>query len=201
MEADNLTLLGQNRGGQEGSEDPKDKILLVHLTAREKREDDEDQKKNLKKVSSGEDMTISATVLPTDTSSTQQSSADVCPHDVLYVTDLITFSSRFCGTNSPLNKDMAFGSSLKMVEVIVELITTTDRGRGFAMLFEYKNDTESIAMNDSMEGRENIMMLVIITGILFFALVLLSTLCIACSWELAVHVRKKIFMTDLEDAT
>ncbi|XP_060105545.1 uncharacterized protein LOC132579290 isoform X2 [Heteronotia binoei] len=184
MEADNLTLLGPNRGEQEGSEDPKDKILLVHLTAREKREDDEGQNKHLKEVSSGEDMTISSTVLPTDTSSTQQSSADVCPHDVLYVTDLITFSSRFCGTNSPLNKDMAFGSSLKMVEVIVELITTTDRGRGFAMLFEYKNDTESIVMNDSTEGRENIMMLVIITGILFFALVLLSTLCIACRQQL-----------------
>ncbi|XP_077164239.1 uncharacterized protein LOC143822687 isoform X2 [Paroedura picta] len=184
MEGDNLTLLGQNRAGQEGNEDPKNKILLVHLTAREKREDGEGQNKHLKEVSSGGEMTLSETALPTDTPSTQQSSADVCPHDVLYVTDLITFSSRFCGTNSPLNKDMAFGSSLKMVEVIVELITTTDRGRGFAMLFEYKNDTESVAMSDSTEGRENIMMLVIVTGILFFALVLLSTLCIACRQQL-----------------
>uniref|UniRef100_A0ACB8FZH2 Uncharacterized protein n=1 Tax=Sphaerodactylus townsendi TaxID=933632 RepID=A0ACB8FZH2_9SAUR len=184
METDNLTLPRQKGDGQETSEDLKDKILFVHLTSREKREDDEGQKKPLKEVASGEDGTISATVLTTDTSSTQQSPADVCPHDVLYVTDLITFSSRFCGTNSPLNKDMAFGSSLKMVEVIVELITTTDRGRGFAMLFEYKNDTESIVVNDLTNGKENIMMLVIITGILFFALVLLSTLCIACRQKL-----------------
>lgn len=178
MGSTNVTLPAQNVDGLAVSHDPKEKILFAYLTARGKDVDAEDHQKHLVEVPLGEDMTVSAT--PIDTSSTQQAPADVCPHDVLYVSDLIAFSSRFCGTNSPLNKNMTFGSPLKMVEVIVELITTTDRGRGFAMLFDYKNDTELAGMNDSKEGRENVMMLVIIAGILFFALVLLSSLCIAC---------------------
>ncbi|KAF7240799.1 CUB and sushi domain-containing protein 2 [Varanus komodoensis] len=185
MGATNVTLPRQIVGGiQEENKDPKNKILLAHLTARGRSKGSESYKQHLGDVAFGENVAISTRALPTDTTSVPQSSADVCPHDVLYVSDLIAFSSRFCGANSPLNKNMTFGSSLKMVEVIVELITTTDRGRGFAMLFEYKNDTEIMAMDDSREGKESIMMLVIITGILFFALVLLSSLCIACRQKL-----------------
>ncbi|KAH0625545.1 hypothetical protein JD844_015099 [Phrynosoma platyrhinos] len=181
MEAINVTLLRQMNGGEEEeNKDPVDKILFAHLTASGRKEDSEGSKQHSGNVAVGDNEGISTMVLSTETSSIPVTSMEVCPHDVLYVSDLFAFSSRFCGTNSPLNKNMTFGSSLKMVEVIVELITTTDRGRGFAMLFEYKNDTELIAMNDSKDGKENIMMLVIITGILFFALVLLSSLCIAC---------------------
>ncbi|KAM7145280.1 uncharacterized protein RBU57_015273 isoform 1-T1 [Macrochelys suwanniensis] len=165
--AGNTTMLQQNTSGLEMNRDLKGKVLLAHLTARRRDE------------VIGESQTLSTTVLPRENSTTQQSSADVCPHDVLYVSDLITFSSRFCGTNLPLNKTMVFSSSLEMVEVIMELITTTDRGRGFAMLFEYKNITESNVMDVvRQDGKENTMMLAIITGIVFFALVLLSTLCI-----------------------
>ncbi|CAI5797321.1 Hypothetical predicted protein [Podarcis lilfordi] len=184
MGATSATLPGQILGGVQGDQNPKDKILFAHLAARGGSKDSEGPKQHLGNVTLGEDMAISTVALPTDASSTPPSSIDVCPHDVLYVSDLTAFSSRFCGTNSPLNKNMTFGSSLKMVEVIVELITTTDRGRGFAMLFEYKNDTELVPVSDSNEGIENIMMLMIIAGIVFFALVLLSTLCIACRKKL-----------------
>ncbi|XP_039360398.1 uncharacterized protein LOC120385907 isoform X1 [Mauremys reevesii] len=167
--AGNTTTQQQNISGLEMNRDLKGKVLLAHLTARRRDED------------MGESQTLSTTALPRESSTTQQSSADVCPHDVLYVSDLITFSSRFCGTNLPLNKTMVFSSSLEMVEVIMELITTTDRGRGFAMLFEYKNITEPNVMDVvRQDGKENTMMLAIITGIVFFALVLLSTLCITC---------------------
>ncbi|KAJ6656534.1 hypothetical protein lerEdw1_003659 [Lerista edwardsae] len=183
METTNVTWPAQNVDGLAVNQDPKEKILFAYLTARGKDVDAEDHQKHLvEEEPLGEDVTISAT--PTDTSSALQPAAEVCPHDVLYVSDLIAFSSRFCGTNSPFNKNMTFGSPLKMVEVIVELITTTDRGRGFAMLFDYKNDTELAGVDDSKEGRENVMMLVIIAGILFFALVLLSSLCIACRQKL-----------------
>ncbi|XP_063000398.1 uncharacterized protein LOC134410802 [Elgaria multicarinata webbii] len=179
------TLPRQTIGGVKGQDkDPKNKTLFAHLSARGRSKASEGHEQHLGDVAFEENVAISTVLLPTDTSSTPQASGDVCPHDVLYVSDLIAFSSRFCGTNSPLNKDMTFGSSLKMVEVIIELITTTDRGRGFAMLFEYKNDTEPMAANDSKEGKENVMILVIITGILFFALVLLSSLCIACRQKL-----------------
>ncbi|KAG9339639.1 hypothetical protein JZ751_023531 [Albula glossodonta] len=73
---------------------------------------------------------------------TQQPMADACPHDVLYISDLITFSSRFCGSNKPTGRQLAFGSPEEMVEVIMELITTTHWGRGFALLFRYHNRTE-----------------------------------------------------------
>nr|XP_032627075.1 uncharacterized protein LOC116819459 isoform X2 [Chelonoidis abingdonii] len=165
--AGNTATQQQNISGLEMNRDLKGKVLLAHLTARRRDE------------VMGENQTLSTTALPRGNSTTQQPSADVCPHDVLYVSDLITFSSRFCGTNLPLNKTMVFSSSLEMVEVIMELITTTDRGRGFAMLFEYKNITEPNVMDVvRQDGKEDTMMLAIITGIVLFALVLLSTLCI-----------------------
>nr|XP_006134669.2 uncharacterized protein LOC102456507 [Pelodiscus sinensis] len=166
--AGSTTVVQQDISGLEMNRDLKRKVLLAHHIARRRDED------------SGQSQTVS-TVLPNIRSTTQQLSADVCPHDVLYVSDLITFSSRFCGTNLPLNKTMVFSSSLEMVEVIMELITTTDRGRGFAMLFEYKNITETNVLDVVMQDeKESTMMLAIITGIVFFALVLLSTLCITC---------------------
>lgn len=179
-EAANVTLLRQNLDGLEKGKMPKDKILFAELTARGRIEETEGSPKHFGEVASEEDGTISITALSTDTSSTQKSSADICALDVLYVSDLTTFSSRFCGQHSPLNKNMAFGSSLRMVEVIVELITATDRGRGFAMLFEYKNDTERIAMEGSNGGKGNVTMMLVIAGICFFTLVLLSMVCIAC---------------------
>ncbi|XP_068766923.1 uncharacterized protein [Struthio camelus] len=166
--AGSATIHGQNISGL-GREDLKGKILLAHLAASEQDE------------VIGESWALPTTVLPVEVSSTPQSAVDICPHDVLYVSDLITFSSRFCGPNTPLNKPMVFGSSLEMVEVIMELITTTDRGRGFAMLFEYKNITEPDTVDAlRQERKENMMMLAIITGIVFFALALLSALCVAC---------------------
>ncbi|KAM9624569.1 uncharacterized protein ACIBXB_018544 [Morphnus guianensis] len=166
--AGSATTQRQNTSGLE-AEDVKGKLLLAHLAASERDE------------VTVESWTLPTAVLPMEISSSPQPAADVCPHDVLYVSDLITFSSRFCGPNSPLNKTLVFGSSLEMVEVIMELITTTDRGRGFAMLFEYKNITEPTTVDAvRQERKENMMMLAIITGIVFFALALLSALCIAC---------------------
>ncbi|KAM6339600.1 uncharacterized protein FN964_011399 [Alca torda] len=167
--AGSATMQRQNTSGLETEEDLKGKILLAHLAASEREE------------VTVESWTLPTTVLPVEISSSPQSAVDVCPHDVLYVSDLITFSSRFCGPNSPLNKTMVFGSSLEMVEVIMELITTTDRGRGFAMLFEYKNITDPGTVDAvRQERKENMMILAIVTGIVFFALALLSALCIAC---------------------
>ncbi|XP_007427813.1 uncharacterized protein LOC103056619 [Python bivittatus] len=177
------TLTRQMSDGKQENKDLVDKIFFAHHPAKENAEVPQ---KHLGKVIFGEDVGISTMILPVNISSTPPFSADACPNDVLYVSDLTAFSSRFCGTKSPLNKNMTFGSSLKMVEVIVELITTTNRGRGFAMLFEYKNGTETIATNDVKDGEENMMMLVVITGILFFALILLSSLCIACRWKLCL---------------
>ncbi|XP_058014839.1 uncharacterized protein LOC131185883 isoform X2 [Ahaetulla prasina] len=171
------------QGGKQEKEDLVDKIFFAHYPAKENAEGPQ---RHLGKVIFGEEAAISTMILPENVSSTPPSSADVCPDDVLYVSDLIAFSSRFCGAKSPLNQNMTFGSSLKMVEVIVELITTTDRGRGFAMLFEYKNGTETMPTHDIEDGEENTMMLVVITGILFFAMVLLSSLCIACRWRLCL---------------
>ncbi|XP_061321662.1 uncharacterized protein LOC133275653 [Pezoporus flaviventris] len=165
--AGSATMQKQNTNGLET--DLKEKILLAHLAASEGAE------------VTVESQTFPTTELPVEVSSSPQSAVDICPHDVLYVSDLITFSSRFCGPNSPLNKTMVFGSSLEMVEVIMELITTTDRGRGFAMLFEYKNITEPNTVDAVRQGRkENMMMLAIVTGIAFFALALLFALYITC---------------------
>ncbi|XP_010017864.1 PREDICTED: uncharacterized protein LOC104409639 [Nestor notabilis] len=165
--AGSATMHKQNISGLET--DLKEKILLAHLAASERDE------------VTVESWTLPTTALPVEISSSPQSAVDICPHDVLYVSDLITFSSRFCGPNSPLNKTMVFGSSLEMVEVIMELITTTDRGRGFAMLFEYKNITEPNTVDAVRQGRkENMMMLAIVTGIVFFTLALLSAFCVTC---------------------
>ncbi|XP_072207468.1 uncharacterized protein [Excalfactoria chinensis] len=162
------TTQRQNVSGQETKEGWKGNILFAQIAASERDESLE------------QSWTLPTTILPVEISS-QQPAMDVCPHDVLYVSDLITFSSRFCGPNSPLNKTMVFGSSLEMVEVIMELITTTNRGRGFAMLFEYKNITEPDTVDAVRQERmENIMMLAILTGTVFFALALLSAVCIAC---------------------
>ncbi|XP_071619698.1 uncharacterized protein [Heliangelus exortis] len=168
--ADSGTMQRQNASGLETEEDDvKEKILLAHLADSERDE------------VTVESSTLPTSVLPVEISSSQQSAVDICPHDVLYVSDLITFSSRFCGPNSPLNKTMVFGSSLEMVEVIMELITTTDRGRGFAMLFEYKNITDPDAADAvRQERKENTMMLAVLTGTVIFALALLSALCIVC---------------------
>ncbi|XP_063310482.1 uncharacterized protein LOC134610973 isoform X2 [Pelobates fuscus] len=105
---------------------------------------------------------------------------DVCPHDVLYISDLITFSTQFCGSNTPLNKVLVFGSNVEMVEVIMELITTTDRGRGFAVLFSYQNQTSVTAMGVmERQSKEDIILLAVTSATISFALVLLLVLCLS----------------------
>ncbi|XP_061671963.1 uncharacterized protein si:dkey-112e17.1 [Syngnathoides biaculeatus] len=111
---------------------------------------------------------------------TQQSGFDACPHDVLYISDLITFSSRFCGSNRPPSSQLVFGSSQEMVEVIMELITTTHWGRGFALLFHYNN-----LINPDDEQRSFVStsakldpLLAAVSGAAFFALILTSALCV-----------------------
>ncbi|KAJ4941438.1 hypothetical protein JOQ06_011317 [Pogonophryne albipinna] len=89
-----------------------------------------------------EETSLSSTETPPTSPESQHSILNACPHDVLYITDLITFSSRFCGSNRPPSSQLVFGSSQEMVEVIMELITTTHWGRGFALLFHYHNLTE-----------------------------------------------------------
>lgn len=79
-------------------------------------------------------------------SETLQLVMDVCPDDVLYITDLITFSSRFCGSKRPSDDRLVFGSDVEMVEVVMELITNTHRGRGFALTFRYHNRTTEAAV-------------------------------------------------------
>lgn len=112
---------------------------------------------------------------------TQRSVLDACPHDVLYISDLITFSSRFCGSNRPPNSQMVFGSSQEMVEVIMELITTTHWGRGFALLFHYYNLTEpggnhrvSTPLASKVDS-----LLAAVSGAAFFTMIVTSALCIA----------------------
>lgn len=120
---------------------------------------------------------------PTDTPAspeTQHSVLDACPHDVLYISDLITFSSRFCGSNRPLSSQLVFGSSQEMVEVIMELITTTHWGRGFALLFHYHNLTGpggSRHVSAPTVGKVD-SLLAAVSGAAFFAMVLTSALCI-----------------------
>lgn len=111
---------------------------------------------------------------------TQRSVLDACPHDVLYISDLITFSSRFCGSNRPPSSQMVFGSSQEMVEVIMELITTTHWGRGFALLFHYYNLTEpggnhrvSTPLASKVDS-----LLAAVSGAAFFTMIVTSVLCI-----------------------
>lgn len=86
------------------------------------------------------------TAIMDEGSETLQLVMDVCPDDVLYITDLITFSSRFCGSKRPSEDQLVFGSDVEMVEVIMELITNTHWGRGFALIFHYQNRTTVAAV-------------------------------------------------------
>nr|XP_015827481.2 uncharacterized protein si:dkey-112e17.1 [Nothobranchius furzeri] len=109
-----------------------------------------------------------------------QSILDACPHDVLYISDLITFSSRFCGSNRPPSSQLVFGSSQEMVEVIMELITTTHWGRGFALIFHYHNLTEPGGDQHALSPPASKVdsLLAAVSGAAFFALLLTSVLCI-----------------------
>lgn len=126
---------------------------------------------------------ISSTVF-TETSSvspeTPQSILDACPHDVLYISDLITFSSRFCGSNRPPSSQLVFGSNQEMVEVIMELITTTHWGRGFALLFHYHNLTEpgGVRRDVAFAPSKVDSLLAAVSGAAFLAMILTSALCI-----------------------
>lgn len=128
--------------------------------------------------------TMPASPHPTDTPAvspeTQQSVLDACPHDVLYISDLITFSSRFCGSNRPPSSQLVFGSSQEMVEVIMELITTTHWGRGFALLFHYHNLTEPGGDRRASTPTASKVdsLLAAVSGAGFFAMILTSALCI-----------------------
>ncbi|KAJ8380200.1 hypothetical protein SKAU_G00009780 [Synaphobranchus kaupii] len=119
---------------------------------------------------------------------TQQPVMDACPHDVLYISDLITFSTRFCGPNKPMGHQLAFGSQTEMVEVIMELITTTPWGRGFALLFRYHNRTElgdRRLLAPPATGKIDAL-LAAVCGASFFAVVLTSALCIIFRPKLCV---------------
>ncbi|KAK1893039.1 CUB and sushi domain containing protein 2 [Dissostichus eleginoides] len=120
-----------------------------------------------------EETTLSSTETPPTSPESQHSILNACPHDVLYITDLITFSSRFCGSNRPPSSQLVFGSSQEMVEVIMELITTTHWGRGFALLFHYHNLTEPGG------DRRVDSLLAAVSGAAFFAMLLTSALCLA----------------------
>lgn len=87
-----------------------------------------------------------ATTTTKEESESLQQVPDACPDDVLYITDLITFSSRFCGSQGPSEDRLVFSSDEEMVEVIMELITNTPWGRGFALIFRYHNLTTDAAM-------------------------------------------------------
>lgn len=121
-----------------------------------------------------------STSTPAVTPETQQSVLDACPHDVLYISDLITFSSRFCGSNRPQSSQLVFGSRQEMVEVIMELITTTHWGRGFALLFHYHNLTEPGGDRRAMAPTASKVetLLAAVSGAAFFAMILTSALCI-----------------------
>lgn len=111
---------------------------------------------------------------------TQQSVLDACPHDVLYISDLITFSSRFCGSNRPPSSQLVFGSSQELVEVIMELITTTHWGRGFALLFHYHNLTEPGGPQHTFAPAATKVdtLLAAVSGAAFFTMILTSALCV-----------------------
>ncbi|XP_066509191.1 uncharacterized protein [Hoplias malabaricus] len=113
---------------------------------------------------------------------TQQPVTDTCPHDVLYISDLISFSSRFCGSKRPSSEQLTFGSDAEMVEVIMELITTTHWGRGFALLFRYHNHTQPTTAGGhravaSPSGGMDVL-LAAVCGAAFFTMVLASILCV-----------------------
>ncbi|KAJ8263431.1 hypothetical protein COCON_G00158880 [Conger conger] len=124
----------------------------------------------------------------TVTEETQQPLTDSCPHDVLYISDLITFSTRFCGSHRPTGGPLAFGSQDEMVEVIMELITTTHWGRGFALLFRYHNRTEPAdqrLLAPPAAGKMDAL-LAAVCGATLFAVVLTSALCVIFRPKLCV---------------
>lgn len=123
---------------------------------------------------------LRSTDTPAVSPETQHSVLDACPHDVLYISDLITFSSRFCGSNRPPSSQLVFGSSHEMVEVIMELITTTHWGRGFALLFHYHNLTEPGGDRRASAPTASKVdsLLAAVSGAAFFAMILTSALCI-----------------------
>ncbi|XP_007557029.1 uncharacterized protein LOC103141346 isoform X2 [Poecilia formosa] len=86
----------------------------------------------------------------------------------------------FCGSNRPPSSQLVFGSSQEMVEVIMELITTTHWGRGFALLFHYHNLTEpgGDQQTTSPSGGRVDSLLAAVSGAAFFALMLTTVLCI-----------------------
>ncbi|XP_026104448.1 uncharacterized protein LOC113076016 [Carassius auratus] len=114
---------------------------------------------------------------------TQSPSFDACPHDVLYISDLITFSSRFCGSRRPSSSQLVFGSDDDMVEVIMELITTTHWGRGFALLFHYQNQTQAATSERqrsllTSDSRTGVVLLGAVSGTVVFAVALAGILCV-----------------------
>ncbi|KAG7490954.1 hypothetical protein JOB18_045662 [Solea senegalensis] len=123
---------------------------------------------------------LHTTDTPAVSPETQQPVLDACPHDVLYISDLITFSSRFCGSNRPPASQLVFGSRQEMVEVIMELITTTHWGRGFALLFHYHNLTEPGGDHrvSTPTASKVDSLLAAVSGAAFFAMILTSALCI-----------------------
>ncbi|XP_059407259.1 uncharacterized protein LOC132141604 [Carassius carassius] len=119
------------------------------------------------------------TVIP----ETQPPLFDACPHDVLYISDLITFSSRFCGSRRPSSSQLVFGSDDDMVEVIMELITTTHWGRGFALLFHYQNQTQAATSERqrsplTSDSRTGVVLLGAVSGTVVFAVALAGILCV-----------------------
>ncbi|XP_075688808.1 uncharacterized protein LOC142657579 [Rhinoderma darwinii] len=115
----------------------------------------------------------------TDLFTTPPPVPEMCPLDVLYITDLVTYSTRFCGTISPINKRLTFGSPVEMIEVILELITTTNRGHGFAILFSYHNQSLVTTMGvKESRGREGVILLAVIVATISLALVFLLVLCL-----------------------
>ncbi|KAM5193736.1 uncharacterized protein ACMZJ9_018938 isoform 3-T3 [Mantella aurantiaca] len=127
-----------------------------------------------------EGSTSSSINMVTDSFTTFPPVLDVCPLDVLYITDLVTYSSRFCGSDSTLNKNLTFGSAVEMIEVVLELITTTNRGRGFAILFTYHNQSLVTALGvQESHGRENIVLLAVVGAAISFTFVLVLVLCLS----------------------
>ncbi|XP_042579312.1 uncharacterized protein LOC109089095 [Cyprinus carpio] len=114
---------------------------------------------------------------------TQAPLIDACPNDVLYISDLITFSSRFCGSRRPSSSQLVFGSDDDMVEVIMELITTTHWGRGFALLFHYQNQTQTATSEHqrsllTSDSRTGVVLLGAVSGTVVFAVALAGILCV-----------------------
>ncbi|XP_072271805.1 uncharacterized protein [Pyxicephalus adspersus] len=127
-----------------------------------------------------EDATSSSIHFETDSFTTLPPVLEVCPLDVLYITDLITYSSRFCGSNSPINKNLTFGSPVEIIEVVLELITTTNHGRGFALLITYHNESLVTALGvQESHSRENIVLLAVVAATISFTFILVLVLCLA----------------------